>query len=280
MPVEQLELADGTAHKLRVGRDDGLNDADLIGWRVDLMSLAFAGQLQLLERHDSLERRRLALQDKNVFRLDHHITCGLIAPLGASEQRDDFDLGLAEILKCLQRQPSAIGISMARAPIFLTKAESRVTEPTKATISRLMVVRDGPSRTNTSPSSLLMPMSFGALLGGIVTLVGTSPIGHPYNMFDFTPVGVGIAIVGFLFLCFGWRLLIAMMGLFARGRWRYDLVAVLALLVAVAVGIVKPNEAFKGFSDDIVIIVASALVVSAAVALSGVIERYASRLSP
>ena len=66
-------------------------------------------------------------------------------------------------------------------------------------------------RTGTSPSSLLMPMSFGALLGGIVTLVGTSPniivsrvreqlLGQPYNMFDFTPVGAGIAIVGFLFL--------------------------------------------------------------------------------
>ena len=30
-------------------------------------------------------------------------------------------------------------------------------------------------RTNTSPSSFLMPMAFGSLLGGIVTLVGTSP---------------------------------------------------------------------------------------------------------
>jgi di/tricarboxylate transporter len=73
-------------------------------------------------------------------------------------------------------------------------------------------------RTNTSPSCLLMPMSFGALLGGIVTLVGTSPniivsrvreeiLGQPFNMFDFTPVGAGIAIVGFIFLVFGWRLL-------------------------------------------------------------------------
>jgi di/tricarboxylate transporter len=73
-------------------------------------------------------------------------------------------------------------------------------------------------RTGTSPSSLLMPMSFGALLGGIVTLVGTSPniivsrvreqiLGEPFNMFDFTPVGAGIAVVGFLFLVFGWRLL-------------------------------------------------------------------------
>ena len=73
-------------------------------------------------------------------------------------------------------------------------------------------------RSGTSPSSLLMPMSFGALLGGIVTLVGTSPniivsrlreqlLGQPFNMFDFTPVGAGIAIVGFVFLVFGWRLL-------------------------------------------------------------------------
>ena len=73
-------------------------------------------------------------------------------------------------------------------------------------------------RTGTSPSSLLMPMSFGALLGGIVTLVGTSPniivsrvreqlLGQPFGMFDFTPVGAGIAIAGFAFLVFGWRML-------------------------------------------------------------------------
>ena len=73
-------------------------------------------------------------------------------------------------------------------------------------------------RSGTSPSSLLMPMSFGALLGGIVTLVGTSPniivsrvreqlLGVPFNMFDFTPVGAGIALAGFAFLVFGWRLL-------------------------------------------------------------------------
>ncbi|HET9538323.1 MAG TPA: SLC13 family permease [Mesorhizobium sp.] len=71
-----------------------------------------------------------------------------------------------------------------------------------------------------------------------------------------------------------------MMGLFAWGRWRYDLVAAMALLAAVLVGIVSPDQAFKGFSDDIVIIVGSALVVSAAVARSGVIERIARWLGP
>jgi di/tricarboxylate transporter len=74
------------------------------------------------------------------------------------------------------------------------------------------------NRTNTSVSALLMPMSFGALLGGIVTLIGTSPniivsrvrteiVGEPFGMFDFSPVGLGIAAAGLLFLAFGWRLL-------------------------------------------------------------------------
>ena len=70
--------------------------------------------------------------------------------------------------------------------------------------------------------------------------------------------------------------LAGMMILFVWGRLRYDLVAMLALMAAVACGIVKPDEAFSGFSDDIVIIVASALIVSAAVARSGVVERALS----
>src|SRR3982751_6966991 len=63
-----------------------------------------------------------------------------------------------------------------------------------------------------------------------------------------------------------------MMLLFIWGKFRYDLVAIMALLAALAVGIVKPKEAFSGFSDDIVIIVGSALVLSGAVQRSGVIE--------
>lgn len=63
--------------------------------------------------------------------------------------------------------------------------------------------------------------------------------------------------------------LAATMILFIWGRIRYDLVAVLAPLAAVFTGIVPAEQAFTGFSDDIVIIVASALIVSAAVARSG-----------
>ena len=59
--------------------------------------------------------------------------------------------------------------------------------------------------------------------------------------------------------------LAGMMVLFLWGKFRYDITAVIALLVALCLGIVKPGDAFSGFSDDIVIIVGSALVLSAAV---------------
>jgi di/tricarboxylate transporter len=79
---------------------------------------------------------------------------------------------------------------------------------------------------------------------------------------------------------FAFAILIGMMGMFAWGRLRYDLVAMLALLAAVFSGIVPYDKAFSGFSDDIVFIVASALIVSAAVARSGVIERIVRPVSP
>jgi len=73
-------------------------------------------------------------------------------------------------------------------------------------------------RTGKPASRLLMPMSFGALLGGLMTLIGTSPniivsrmreeiLGTPFRMFDFLPVGLALTVVGIAFLTFGWRLL-------------------------------------------------------------------------
>jgi len=74
-------------------------------------------------------------------------------------------------------------------------------------------------------------------------------------------------------------LLVAMMAMFVWGRFRYDVTAMLALLGGLALGIVKPKEAFTGFSDDIVIIVGSALVISAAVQRSGMVERALSLIA-
>lgn len=73
--------------------------------------------------------------------------------------------------------------------------------------------------------------------------------------------------------------LAGMMALFVWGRFRYDVTAVIALLAALLLGIVKPAEAFSGFSDDIVIIVGSALVMSAAVRRSGLIDGLLMRIA-
>jgi di/tricarboxylate transporter len=71
-----------------------------------------------------------------------------------------------------------------------------------------------------------------------------------------------------------------MMAAFIWGRFRYDIIAASALVIAVLVGIVPAEAAFSGFSDDIVIIVASALIVSAAVSRSGVMEVLVQRYAP
>jgi len=73
-------------------------------------------------------------------------------------------------------------------------------------------------RTGNPPSALLMPLAFGSLLGGLLTLIGTPPniivasyraevVGEPFRMFDFTPVGAGVLLAGLLFIwIFGWKL--------------------------------------------------------------------------
>jgi di/tricarboxylate transporter len=75
-------------------------------------------------------------------------------------------------------------------------------------------------------------------------------------------------------------IILGTIGVLVWGRIRYDLVALLALLASIACGIVKPEEAFRGFSDDIVIIVGSALVVSAALSRSGLVESLMKPLVP
>ena len=68
-------------------------------------------------------------------------------------------------------------------------------------------------------SPYLMPLAFASLLGGMTTLIGTPPniiisafrqdtMGRAFNMFDFTPVGLGVALCGVVFVSLvGWRLI-------------------------------------------------------------------------
>lgn len=59
------------------------------------------------------------------------------------------------------------------------------------------------------------------------------------------------------------------------GRWRYDLVAFVALLLALLLGLVPKEQAFSGFGHPATVIIALVLVVSRGLSNSGVIELLA-----
>ena len=59
------------------------------------------------------------------------------------------------------------------------------------------------------------------------------------------------------------------------GRWRYDLVAFVALLAALLTGLVPTNEAFSGFGHPATVIIALVLIVSRGLSNSGAIELVA-----
>ncbi|MFP3854193.1 MAG: SLC13 family permease, partial [Anaerolineales bacterium] len=74
-------------------------------------------------------------------------------------------------------------------------------------------------------------------------------------------------------------ILVVTLVLFLWGRWRYDLVAVMALLAVALTGLISPQEAFTGFGHPAVITVAAVLIVSQGLASVGIVDRIASWLS-
>ncbi len=64
----------------------------------------------------------------------------------------------------------------------------------------------------------------------------------------------------------------AALALFAFGRWRFDVVGIMALVAAVLLRVVPPESAFAGFADPSVAAVAALLVISAAVRDSGLLD--------
>ena len=62
------------------------------------------------------------------------------------------------------------------------------------------------------------------------------------------------------------------------GRWRYDLVAFVALLIALLTGLVPADKAFSGFGHPATVIIALVLIVSRGLSNSGAIELVARYL--
>ena len=108
---------------------------------------------------------------------------------------------------------------LATLIMFTAAASAAVLKNTTTTAMFLPVVIGLSERAKIPPSKLLMPLAFGAILGGSCTLIGTSTnlavsgaLQHygqpPYSMFELTPVGVAIAAAGLLYmLLVGLRLL-------------------------------------------------------------------------
>ena len=77
------------------------------------------------------------------------------------------------------------------------------------------VVNDLARRTGTSPSRLLLPLSYASMMGGMLTLIGTSTnilasdivarpeyLGRPFSMFEFTALGALVLVAGSVYLYF------------------------------------------------------------------------------
>ncbi|MFB6354901.1 MAG: SLC13 family permease, partial [bacterium] len=75
----------------------------------------------------------------------------------------------------------------------------------------LPIVSDMARKTKTSPSKLLIPLSYASMFGGMLTLIGTSTnllasdlstrlLNRPIGMFEFTHVGIIVSLVGSAYL--------------------------------------------------------------------------------
>ncbi|WP_456379565.1 SLC13 family permease [Thiolapillus sp.] len=63
------------------------------------------------------------------------------------------------------------------------------------------------------------------------------------------------------------------------GRWRYDLVAFVALIAALLMGLVPKEQAFSGFGHPATVIIALVLILSKGLSNSGAIELLAKQIS-
>lgn len=140
------------------------------------------------------------------------IACALIVS-AAFARSGIIELALQRILPLLKTERSQVPV-LTGAVTLLSMATKNVGALAILMPVALQVAR----RTGSSPSRLLMPMAFGAMAGGMVTLVGTAPniivadvradiVGQPFAMFDYAPVGLALTAIALVFLAFGYRLL-------------------------------------------------------------------------
>jgi len=80
---------------------------------------------------------------------------------------------------------------------------------------------------------------------------------------------------GLIFLTMG-----ASLALFAWGKIRYDIIAMMAMFSVVIIGAIEPNDALACFGHPAVITVAAVLVISRGLQNSGVVDLLAQQINP
>ena len=123
------------------------------------------------------------------------------------------EMALKRVLPLLKTERSQTPVLTVAVTLL-----SMVTKNVGALAIMMPVALQVSRRTGSSPSRILMPMAFGAMAGGMVTLVGTAPniivaevradlLGEPFGMYDYAPVGLVLTALALIFLAFGYRLL-------------------------------------------------------------------------
>ncbi|MDI1282550.1 SLC13 family permease [Brevundimonas sp.] len=148
------------------------------------------------------------------FRNDITIIIAAALVVSAAFSRSGIvELALRRLLPLLKTEKSQVPVLTGAVTLL-----SMVTKNVGALAIMLPVALSVSRKTGSSPSRLLMPMAFGAMAGGMVTLVGTAPniivagvrqdmLGQPFAMFDYAPVGLALTAIALAFLAFGYRLL-------------------------------------------------------------------------
>lgn len=140
------------------------------------------------------------------------IACALVVS-AAFARSGIVELALRRVLPLLTTEQRQVPVLTLAVTLL-----SMVTKNVGALAILMPVAQQVAKKTGTSNSRLLMPMAFGAMIGGLVTLVGTAPniivaevrgeiLGQPFGMFDYSAVGLPLTALSLVFLAFGYRLL-------------------------------------------------------------------------
>jgi len=142
------------------------------------------------------------------------VTVGALFVLGGALIRTGVAQAAADLL---EKWSSGDPLRLMRLVVLTSSALSTVMSSTGTVALLLPTVVNASGKSGKSPSKFLLPLAYGSLFGGMLTLLGGSAnlvadetlrnAGRPgFGFFSFTPIGVCILVFGLVYLHFwGYR---------------------------------------------------------------------------